>query len=266
MRLCTMSKFTRLFLRAPRPQSLFGLVGLQTGTELISLALVFNKVTGVYGLLAILTGYQLSLLQLSTYVYSIGLLGCLVYLIPHIRRQSPFECLALAWLYFLDTAISGAYTASFGLDWYFASTSAEAEPKAPSLPSIVVESFEGLRRQSQSAIQAKVLLPRETATSMVLIVGLTLIRVYFTIVVMAFARQVLQKYMQLMILEGPGVDEREGPFAIDLPDGDGRKGRLGRLMVSLGRGYWLDIPGLDDWERNVQRKPHDGGAFSAGEE
>ncbi|KAG6005277.1 hypothetical protein E4U54_000365 [Claviceps lovelessii] len=258
-----MSRFTRLFLRAPRPQSLFGLVGLQTGTELISLALVFNKVTGVYGLLAILTGYQLSLLQLSTYVYSIGLLGCLVYLIPHIRRQSPFECLALAWLYFFDTAINGAYTATFGLDWYFASTSVGGEPKASSLQNIVAEGFEGLRRQN--ANQAKVLLPQETATSMVLIVGLTLIRVYFTIVVMAFARQVLQKYMQLMILEGPGVDELEGPFAIDLPDGDGRKGKLGRLMVSFGRGYWLDMPGLDDWERNVQRKPHNSGGSLAEE-
>ncbi|KAG6042271.1 hypothetical protein E4U41_000015 [Claviceps citrina] len=257
-----MSKFTRLCLRAPRPQSLFGLVGLQTGTELISLALVFNKVTGVYGLLAILTGYQLSFLQLSTYVYSIGVLGCLVHLIPHIRRQSPFECLALAWLYFLDTTINGAYTAAFGLDWYLASTSAGGEAKVSPLPHIVTEGFEGLRRQT--AVHGKVV-PQETATSMVLIVGLTLIRVYFTIVVMAFARQVLQKYMQLMILEGPGVDEREGPFAIDLPDGDGRKGKLGRLMVSFGRGYWLDIPGLDDWERGIKRKADKSGGSSAGE-
>ncbi|GAB0133415.1 hypothetical protein EsDP_00001826 [Epichloe bromicola] len=254
-----MSKFTRLFLRTPRPQSLFGLVGLQTGTELISLALVFNKVTGVYGLLAILTGYQLSLLQLSTYVYSIGVLGLLVYLIPHIRRQSLFECLALAWLYFLDTTINGAYTAAFGLDWYFASTSAGGEAKAMYLPNVVSEGFEGLRRQS--AIHGKVV-PQETATSMILIVGLTLIRVYFTFIVMAFARQVLQKYMQLMILEGPGVDEREGPFALDLPDGDGRKGRLGRFMVSFGRGYWMDIPGLENWERNVQRKPHSSGPLA----
>ncbi|KAG5960820.1 hypothetical protein E4U58_004510 [Claviceps cyperi] len=257
-----MSKFTRLFLRAPRPQSLFGLVGLQIGTELISLALVFNKVTGVYGLLAILTGYQLSLLQLSTYVYSIGVLGFLVYLIPSIRRQSPFECLALAWIYLLDTTINGAYTAAFGLDWYFASTSDGEETKTSSLPNIVAEGFEGLRRQS--AIHGKAV-PQETATSMVLIVALTLIRVYFMIVVMAFARQVLQKYMQLMILEGPGVDEREGPFAIDLPDGDGRKGKLGRLMVSFGRGYWMDMPDLDDWERNVARKPYNGGGSLVGE-
>ncbi|KAK2593504.1 GTPase Ryh1 [Conoideocrella luteorostrata] len=240
-------------------QTLFGLVGLQTGTELISLALVFNKVTGVYGLLAILTGYQLSFLQLSTYVYSIGVLGLLVYLIPHIRQQGPFECLALAWLYLLDTAINGVYTAAFGLDWYLASTTTGGDSKPTSLPNIVVEGFEGLRRES--AVHGKVV-PQETATSMLLIVGLTLIRVYFTVVVMAFARQVLQKYMQLMILEGPGVDETEGPFAVDLPDGDGRKGRLGRLMVSFGRGYWMDISGSDDWERDVQRKSHNDGTLA----
>ncbi|KHN99312.1 RAS small monomeric GTPase Rab6 [Metarhizium album ARSEF 1941] len=234
-------------------------MSLQTGTELISLALVFNKVTGVYGLLAILTGYQLSLLQLSTYVYSIGVLALLVCLIPHIRRQSPFKCLALAWLYILDTTINGTYTAAFGLDWYFASTSnSRPDLTSTSLPGIVVEGFESLRRQH--AVHGKVV-PQETATSMVLIAGLTLIRVYFSLVVMAFARQVLQKYMQLMILEGPGVDENEGPFAADLPDGDGRKGRLGRLMVSFGKGYWLDIPGSENWERGLHRKPYSGGAL-----
>lgn len=97
---------------------------------------------------------------------------------------------------------------------------------------------------------------------MVLIVGLTLIRVYFSVVVMAFARQALQKYMQLMILEGPGVDEHEGPFAADLPDGEGRKGRLGRLMVSFGRGYWLDIVGSEDWERIGHNKSQASGTLA----
>ncbi|OAA46165.1 RAS small monomeric GTPase Rab6 [Metarhizium rileyi] len=174
--------------------------------------------------------------------------------------DSPFECLALAWLYILDTAINGAYTAAFGLDWYFASTAKNGlESKATSFPGIIAEGFEGLRREQ--AVHVKVV-PQETATSMVLIVGLTLIRVYFSLVVTAFARQVLQTYMQLMILEGPGVDEYEGPFAADLPDGDGRKGRLGRLMVSWGKGYWLDIPGSEDWEGNVQRNPHSSGTLA----
>lgn len=244
-----MSRFTRLYLRVPRTKSLFGFISLQTGTEVISLALILNKVTGVYGLLAILTGYQLSMLQLTTYVYSIGILVLLVSLVPHIRRQSPFECLALAWIYIIDTAINMAYTATFGLDWYFANQSTDSlQMQATNLPDLVVEGVQGLHREA--AIHGKVI-PQETATSMLLITASMLIRVYFSFVVMAYAKQVLQKYMQLMILEGPGVDEHDGPFAEDLPDGEGRKGRLGRLMVSCGRGYWLDQRDTDDWARTM---------------
>ncbi|KYK61977.1 uncharacterized protein DCS_03122 [Drechmeria coniospora] len=189
---------------------------------------------------------------LSTYLYSIAVLGLLIYLIPHVRRQNPFECLTLAWLYLLDTAINGAYTAAFGVEWYFASTANQRAGSPSSPPPLLV--VEGLRGPGQGDDGYGKSMPPETATSMLLIAGLTLVRVYFSIVVMAFARQVLQRYMQMMILEGPGVDEHEGPFAIDLPDGDGRRGRFGRLMLSFGRGYWLDVAELDDWERNAHRK------------
>lgn len=241
-----------------------GCISLQTGAELISLALVFNKVTGVYGLLAILTGYQLSLLQLSTYVYSIGVLVCLVALIPHIRKQSPLECLGLAWLYILDTAISGAYTAAFGLDWYFASQvtsdgNSSGEGQVSGLKNVMAEGMDGLRRET--AVHGKVV-PQETATSMLLIVASTLIRLYFSFVIMAFAQQVLHKYMQLMILEGPGVDDHDGPFAEDLPDGEGRKGKMGRLMVSFGRGYWLDQRDTEEWARNQYPKPGAAGTLA----
>lgn len=300
-----MSKFTRLYLRVPQPtvrhspspphakrgwarrsphrtvrsghegtllliscleigQTLFGYISLQTGTELISLALVFNKVTGVYGLLAILTGYQLSLLQLSTYVYSIGVLGLLIFLIPHIRRQTPFECLALAWVYILDACINAAYTAAFGLDWYFHSTATDSDTRPAGLSNTVMQSIEGLKKES--AIHGKVV-PQETAMSMIFIVAVTLIRVYFSFVVMAYARQSLQKYMQLMIMEGPGVDDYDGPFALDLPDGEGRRGRLGRLMVSLGRSYWLGHLEDNGWSgnsniNNRQRKVSEPGTLA----
>ncbi|KAI5457158.1 Inositolphosphorylceramide synthase subunit Kei1-domain-containing protein [Mariannaea sp. PMI_226] len=257
-----MSRFTSLYLRAPRPKSLFGFIGLQTGTEVISLALVLNKVTGVYGLLAILTGFQLSILQLTTYVYSIGVLVLLVTLIPHIRRQSPFECLSLAWVYILDTAINMACTAAFGLDWYFSNQTTDSLQTQPTdLPYMATEdATQNLRRDTAPHGQV---VPQETAFSMLLITASMLIRIYFSFVVMAYAKQVLQKYMQLMILEGPGVDEHDGPFAEDLPDGEGRKGRLGRLMVSWGRSYWLDQHGTAEWARTADpNKPGSLGTLS----
>ncbi|KJZ79412.1 hypothetical protein HIM_00881 [Hirsutella minnesotensis 3608] len=256
-----MFNFARLYLRVPRPQSLFGLISLQTGTELISMALVINKVTGVYGLLAILTGYHLSLLQLSTYLYSIVVLAALVYLIPHIRRQSPFESLALAWVYVLDTAINGVYTAVFGLEHFLASPVTDGTKTQPSvsLPNVVADGLENLRQETE--MHGKVV-PQETATSMVLIVGLTLIRIYFSIVVMANARHVLQRYTQLRTVENVEVDEREGPFAAQLPDGDGRRGRLGRMMVSYGRKYWLDVDDTEPWRKSTLGKARGGGMLS----
>ena len=222
-------------------QSLFGIISLQTATELITLALIFNKVTGVYGLLAILTGYQLSFMQLSTYLYSIAVLVALVYLMPHIRRQNPVECLALAWLYIADTIINTFDTAVFGLEWYFANGSPEEN-----LPDMVASGIENLRKESA---QHGAVVPHETASSMVMIAALTLVRVYFGVVVMSYAREVLQKRMQILVVEGRSdvVDDKDGPFGRELPNGDGRRGRLGRLMVSVGRGYWLEQQEAEDW-------------------
>lgn len=229
---------------------MFGFISLQTATELISLALVFNKVTGVYGLLAILTGYELSLLQLSTYVYSIAVLVALVFLVPHIRKQSPFECLALAWLNIIDTCINAADTAVFGLEWYFTNSTTPSDSTTPSTE----YTPENGRQQT---ITHGGVAPQETAMSMIMILALVLVRVYFSFVVMAYAQQVLSKYMQLMILEGaPGEElERDGPFGPELPDGDGKRGQAGRLMVSFGRGYWLDqTTSVDDWSRDLTSK------------
>jgi len=231
-----MSRFTSLYLRVPRPRTLFGIISLQTATELICLALAFNKVTGVYGLLAILTGYQLSLMQLSTYLYSIAVLVALVYLMPHIRRQSPVECLALAWLYMSDTLLNIFSTVVFGLDWYFASGASE---NPENIPAMVKEGMETLHKE---AAQHGSAVAQETAFSMAMIASLTLVRVYFGFVVMAFAREVVQRHMQIVVMEAPVyVDQTsDGPFGEGLPDGEGRRGRLGRMMVRYGNGYWLD--------------------------
>ncbi len=110
------------------PQSFLGLMSLQTGTELISLALLLNKVIGIYGLLAILTGYSLSALQLSMYIYSLLAVIALTYLIRHIRKQSPLENLALAWLYVADTIVNAGYTTAFAVTWYLATFH---DPKGP---------------------------------------------------------------------------------------------------------------------------------------
>ncbi|MDI1486255.1 MAG: hypothetical protein OHK93_005481 [Ramalina farinacea] len=99
-------------------QTFLYLMTLRTGTELSTLSLLLNKVSGLYGLLAILTGIHLSPLQLSMYIYSIIALALVTYLAPHIRHQSPLECLTLAVFFVVDTIVNAAYTAAFGITWF----------------------------------------------------------------------------------------------------------------------------------------------------
>ncbi|KUI55126.1 Inositol phoshorylceramide synthase regulatory subunit kei1 [Cytospora mali] len=214
-----------LRLGLPKPKTFLGLMSLQTGTEMISIALLINKVTGLYGLLAILTGYSLNIVQLSMYIYSVVVLVTLAILIPHIRRQSPFQNLSLAWLYVFDTATNAAYTAAFAAEWYLKS---------------------GGNPEGDAAEQAT-----DTAASMVLIVAFTLIRVYLMFVVMSFTRQVMHQYTL-----GMAVDKGEAvqPFAVGSPEGEGWKGKLGRAMVFVGQDYWIGGREDEEWATS-QRAP-----------
>lgn len=193
-------------------------MSLQTGTEMISIALLINKVTGLYGLLAILTGYALNAVQLSMYIYSVAVLITLAILIPHIRKQTPFQNLSLAWLYVFDTAANAAYTAAFAAEWYL---------KAGGNP------------DGDSAEQAT-----DTAASMILIVAFTLVRVYLMFVIMSFTRQVMHQYT--LGLSGP-KGEAVQPFAIDSAEGEGWKGKLGRAMVYVGQEYWIGGKEDEEW-------------------
>lgn len=85
---------------------------------MISLTMIFNKMTGFYGFLAILTGLKLTPSQFSMYLYSVIALIIMALLIPHIRKQSPLQCLALAWFYLFDTLINCAYTVAFSVTWF----------------------------------------------------------------------------------------------------------------------------------------------------
>lgn len=202
-------------------QTFLGIMSLQTATEMILLALLINKVTGLYGLLAILTGYALDAIQLSMYIYSVVVLVALAFLLPHIRRQSPFQNLLLAWLYIFDTAANAAYTAFFAVEWYITS---EGNPAG------------------DAAEQAT-----DTATSIVLIAAFTLIRVYLMFVVMSFTRQVMKRYVAGLASNHSDKATTVQPFARGNHAGEGWKGKLGRAMIFVGQDYWIGVKEDEEW-------------------
>jgi len=251
-------------------------MSLRTGTELICLSMLFNKVTGFFGLLAVLTGFRLSAFQFSMYSYSLVALIILTFLMPHIRKQSPFQNLALAWFYLLDTVINTAFTAAFAVTWLLAvsadTNNTDIPSSAPGSSTIVDTS--GFANTSTGAVtgtqdQEAVSNPtlkhavgiEETLPSILVVVALTLVRVYFILVVMAYARQVLRNHIysssstKLHLHTDGAADSPVGnPFADGTPEGEGWRGKLGRAMVKVGESYWLGGQADDAWVRGLDNK------------
>ncbi|KAJ5713526.1 uncharacterized protein N7483_010707 [Penicillium malachiteum] len=267
----------RLF-RIPRPeliqtvtlQSFLYLMSLETGASLITLSLLLNKISGLYGLLALLTGYHLSPVQLSMYLYSLIALALAAILFPHIRKQSPLECLALAWLYLIDSLINAAYTAAFGVTWFLVVSQGYDGGKASGPGSETMAQTAGFTSPKYDAAYVEiqptkdgnkfvphpprgtdhlsnVVAQPESFQSIVFISLLWAMRVYFVLVMLAFARETLRIWVAI-------PDTLNFPLTVAIPEGQGWKGKLGRIMVGIGHSYWLGEEEEGNWLGNLGQK------------
>lgn len=270
---------------------------LRTGVEMIFLSILFNKITGFYGILAVLTGYQLDALQLSMYLYSLGALILSATLMPHVRKQSPLECLALAWFYTFDTLINILYTAAFAGTFFITMSAAHPDTEgtvpgtAPGsammgdttgftspkydVSKVDVAAAPGSFPAGQDAVTVGTAAMSTAAStspsvghgvslaegmpSLIIIVLLTLIRIYFVLVMMAYARQVIRQFMETAQstrthLHTDGAADGETPFEHNMPQGQGWKGRLGRTMVKMGNGYFVGGPIDDEWAKGLSTR------------
>ncbi|KAL5601374.1 hypothetical protein BROUX41_002639 [Berkeleyomyces rouxiae] len=242
-----MRSISRLF-RLPRPKKFMGCIGLPLAAEIIAAILAFNKATGIYGLLAVLTGYSLNALQIPTYLYSILVIAALAYLIPHIRKQSPFECLAFAWLYIIDSFINLGLTTSFAMTWYVARAAEDARADDS------LTSQTPLKVSSGSLYKSASSMPHDTAFSIVLIVLATLGRFYLCFVIAAFAQQCLRRRIDRVPESDDPIKHLGPPFSQDAVDAPVWRGKLARLMISVGRSYWLDASDQDEWARSMNAR------------
>ncbi|KAL8965020.1 MAG: hypothetical protein Q9183_004075 [Haloplaca sp. 2 TL-2023] len=291
-----MSFATRLY-RIPRPQTFLYLMSLRTGTELIVLSLLLNKVSGFYGLLALLTGFHVSPLQLSMYIYSLVALVITVLLASHIRTQSPFHCLALAYFYVLDSAVNAAYTAAFGITWFLVISQHHSDASggpAPGAGGSTMDDTSGFTSPQYNVSHVDVavapdqgvapgsepvtvgqpgftttasgpslghgVLQPESISSIFTICALWAVRLYFILVVMSYARLVLRQHVAAISRSNTALHTgsksasmAEDPFSSQYAEGQGFKGMLGRIMVRMGRSYWLGSEEGDEaWMAQAQ--------------
>jgi hypothetical protein len=257
-------------------------MNLSTGASLITLSLLLNKVSGLYGILALLTGFHLSPLQLSMYMYSILALILSAYLAPHIRTQSPLPCIVLACFYVLDSIINAAYTAAFAVTWFLvlAQHGAGEAPKGSGAETIAdtsgftspefnVSSVEVVAApgstapaavsavpanapagQTGNGTLANAVLSSSSMNSIGIIVALWTIRVYFCVIMLAYARMVLRQHIAAVSQKSTSYSISENPFATVA----GWRGKLGRFLISIGRSYWLGIDEDDAWMTGMGSK------------
>lgn len=281
---------TRL-LRLPRPKTFLYTMSLSTGASLITLSLLLNKVSALYGLLALLTGFELNTLQLSMYIYSLVALGLTASLAPHIRSQSPLHCLALAWFYTLDSVVNAAYTAAFGVTWFLVLAQHKAGQKAgdkgpgagtidetagftdpehnvshvdigeeggvvaapPASAPAGTDTSASSGGGGSATISNSVLQP-ESMNSLGVIIALWTIRLYFCVVMLSYARMVLRRHIALSSIKNnsyTAASKDAGMAENPFREAGGWKGRLGRIMVAFPKAYWLGDDGEAGDEEGV---------------
>ena len=268
-------------------QTFLGFFSLRTGVELLTLIFCINKLTGVYGILAIFTGYHLNPLQLSHYIYSLIVLILGAYLSGAIReREQPLKVLALAWLYVLDTVINSAYTALFGASWFIVlaqhlndgptgdmgpgagtinDTAGFTDPKHPDVSNvdIVAEPAEGAMTgqdakayPSTNGTLGGAVFQSGSIASITVLCILWLVRIYFCIIVLSYARGIVRQYVLSTSTTYSQSDDptmAENPFRVGRDEGAGWRGKLGRAMVRFPKRYWLGKDDSEDeWVRTTQ--------------
>lgn len=267
-------------------------MSLRTGAEIITFLQVINKVSGLYGLLAILTGAHIDGWQLSMYLYSTLALFTTVFLYKHIRLQSPFQTLLLAHLYAIDSVINALYTTFFGVAWFYTLAAQPGDSAVPgshgisdiagftspqynvSTVDVVVEPTDGMQA-GQNAVAlghgseagaglGNAVFQSGSIMSITLISGFWALRVYFVFIMLAFARQCLRQHIAANAssaawynsnnMQTSANDLAENPFAEGKEEGNGWMGKLGRVMLSGAPKYWLGSDEDGEWMRGVGGK------------
>jgi len=227
------------------------------------------------------------------YIYSLVCLGLTVVLSKHIKTSSPFHCLALAWLYILDSIINAAYTAAFAMTWFLLvlsggtktgpggdmmkDTGGFSDPKV-NVSSVEVAAAPGTDGVVPGQVAAAAAHPADSPAdgtgvagvldyqsinSIGVICVLWTIRAYFCLVMLAWARQVVRAHIAVISVRSGQYSNNskflaDDPFAENKPEGKGWKGKLGRVMIAIGRTYFL---GADDSEDDQSWMQSMGGRF-----
>ncbi|KAF8268697.1 Inositolphosphorylceramide synthase subunit Kei1-domain-containing protein [Lactarius quietus] len=175
----------------PRPfSSVLGFLDLKTGVTVVVLFAVLNKVAGVYGLMAMLTGAGGNAAQLTLYLYSIVGLAGLAWGMRTINDENPKHMLYFAHVFFADHILNTAWTVYFAVHWWLHTPhDGRRNANSPAQQALIdgyIGQLQNLTETERAAAAERVWHAEKSQALTIIILG-WLIKFYFAALLYSFA-------------------------------------------------------------------------------
>lgn len=148
---------------------------LALGAEVIVTFGILNKLSSIFGIASLLTGKPITVMEWILNIWSLVLLFAFVAGYMGIRNRQPLTVLLFAHAYLVDVVMSLAMTIVFCVRWF----------KTHNVDQTTVP--------TGADTTDSVSLAQETTVSVLLTVALLLSRIYFSFVLVGFARQLVRQ-------------------------------------------------------------------------
>lgn len=182
---------------------------MKLGADIIISFGILNKVSGFYGLASILTGKPISAMEWILNIWSLVLLSVFILAYVGVRNGRALTILLFAHVYLVDSLFIIAFTIFFCVKWFKTHKVSDMADVASSAISLqlrqtasatgtAVEAAATAVPNNSSAVTAgadfsdSVSLGQETAVSIILTVFVLLVRIYFTFIIVGYARQLVR--------------------------------------------------------------------------
>ncbi|EGN92279.1 hypothetical protein SERLA73DRAFT_99550 [Serpula lacrymans var. lacrymans S7.3] len=170
--------------------SFLGAFDLKTGVTIVLLFALLNKVAGVYGLIALLTGAGGSFAQLSLYIYSVLGLVAFVWGLKVVKEEEAKHSLYVAHLFFADHVFSTSWTIFFAVVWWlYTPHDGRRQANSPAQDQIRKGGI-GLNHtltDAEREVAANIIWNQEKGTAAAVIAISWLAKIYFAILLYSYA-------------------------------------------------------------------------------
>jgi hypothetical protein len=215
------------------PRSFLFFIPLYVGAEVIIALGIFNKLSGFYGILSIFTGHPITAIEWILNLVSLALLPLYVMAFINISKKNALRMLVFAYVYAFDTLSSVGFTIFFSTHWFKVAKISKVNTGGSSLSPSMTESIASVtetlasvteqvtsvasaavtsvltnvtaikadgelaadivRRETEAVLNKSASLPQETAVTILITVGLLMVRIYFTLVIIGYARLLVRQ-------------------------------------------------------------------------